>query len=420
MAASWRGAICPTHVGRHGRRTASRRSTWWCVNLYPVRATVAKPDCTLEDAIENIDIGGPTMVRAAAKNHAHVAVVTDPADYAALLDEMQANGGALGQRNPLRPGEEGLLPHRRLRRRDQQLPDRARRQTAARSPSRSDSTCSSPRRRTALRREPAPAGAFYVEPSAEPRHASPPHASCRARNCPTTTSPMPMPRWNASSSSTQRRPASSSSTPTPAASPTAPTCWKPMTAPTRPIPNRPSAASSPSTASSMRQPRRPSSSASSSKSSSRPRSSAAASEVVAAKKNVRLLECGQWPTAAGPAPGLQARRPAACWCRTPTWLLHDELKVVTKRAPTAAGNGRPAVRLARGQVRQVQRHRLRQGQHDHRRRRRPDEPRQLRAHRRHQGRARRPAGARLGDGLGRLLPVPRRHRRGCRRPASPR
>ncbi|MBI4937809.1 MAG: bifunctional phosphoribosylaminoimidazolecarboxamide formyltransferase/IMP cyclohydrolase [Nitrosomonadales bacterium] len=65
------------------------------VNLYPFSATVAKPDCSLEDAIENIDIGGPTMVRAAAKNHPHVAVVTDPADYAALLAEIQANNGAV-------------------------------------------------------------------------------------------------------------------------------------------------------------------------------------------------------------------------------------------------------------------------------------------------------------------------------------
>ena len=51
------------------------------VNLYPFEATVAKPDCSLEDAIENIDIGGPTMVRASAKNHAHVTIVVDPNDY---------------------------------------------------------------------------------------------------------------------------------------------------------------------------------------------------------------------------------------------------------------------------------------------------------------------------------------------------
>ena len=52
------------------------------VNLYPFEATVAKPDCPQEEAIENIDIGGPTMIRAAAKNHAAVGVVVDPADYA--------------------------------------------------------------------------------------------------------------------------------------------------------------------------------------------------------------------------------------------------------------------------------------------------------------------------------------------------
>ncbi|XZG70996.1 bifunctional phosphoribosylaminoimidazolecarboxamide formyltransferase/IMP cyclohydrolase [Chitinibacteraceae bacterium HSL-7] len=66
-----------------------------CVNLYPFEATIAKPDCAFEDAIENIDIGGPAMVRSAAKNHAHVAIVTDAADYVALVEEMQANAGAL-------------------------------------------------------------------------------------------------------------------------------------------------------------------------------------------------------------------------------------------------------------------------------------------------------------------------------------
>jgi phosphoribosylaminoimidazolecarboxamide formyltransferase/IMP cyclohydrolase len=64
------------------------------VNFYPFEQTVAKPDVTLEDAIENIDIGGPTLVRAAAKNHDDVAVVVDPADYAAIAQEFEANGGA--------------------------------------------------------------------------------------------------------------------------------------------------------------------------------------------------------------------------------------------------------------------------------------------------------------------------------------
>ena len=62
------------------------------VNLYPFVQTVARPGCSLEEAIENIDIGGPTMVRAAAKNWEHVAIVTDPADYGALLAELAAGG----------------------------------------------------------------------------------------------------------------------------------------------------------------------------------------------------------------------------------------------------------------------------------------------------------------------------------------
>ena len=66
-----------------------------CVNLYPFAATIAKDGVTLADAIENIDIGGPAMVRSSAKNYAGVAIVTDPEDYAPLLAEMQANAGAL-------------------------------------------------------------------------------------------------------------------------------------------------------------------------------------------------------------------------------------------------------------------------------------------------------------------------------------
>ena len=63
------------------------------VNLYPFEATVARPDCTLEDAVENIDIGGPTMVRAAAKNHRDVAIVVSSGDYARVLEELAAYDG---------------------------------------------------------------------------------------------------------------------------------------------------------------------------------------------------------------------------------------------------------------------------------------------------------------------------------------
>ncbi|KAF4513802.1 UNVERIFIED_CONTAM: hypothetical protein B566_EDAN011724 [Ephemera danica] len=66
-----------------------------CVNLYPFAATIAKAGVTLEDAIENIDIGGPAMVRSSAKNYNGVAIVTDPEDYAPLLAEMKRNAGTL-------------------------------------------------------------------------------------------------------------------------------------------------------------------------------------------------------------------------------------------------------------------------------------------------------------------------------------
>jgi phosphoribosylaminoimidazolecarboxamide formyltransferase/IMP cyclohydrolase len=65
------------------------------VNLYPFAATIAKPDCTYEEAVENIDIGGPAMVRAAAKNHDRVAVIVDPLDYAAVLEELARDAGGV-------------------------------------------------------------------------------------------------------------------------------------------------------------------------------------------------------------------------------------------------------------------------------------------------------------------------------------
>ncbi|RIW33954.1 bifunctional phosphoribosylaminoimidazolecarboxamide formyltransferase/IMP cyclohydrolase PurH [Bacillus salacetis] len=65
-----------------------------CVNLYPFQQTIAKPNVTEEDAIENIDIGGPTMLRAAAKNHKYVTVVVDSQDYDMIINEIKANGEA--------------------------------------------------------------------------------------------------------------------------------------------------------------------------------------------------------------------------------------------------------------------------------------------------------------------------------------
>jgi phosphoribosylaminoimidazolecarboxamide formyltransferase/IMP cyclohydrolase len=71
------------------------------VNLYAFAKTVARPGCTLEEAIENIDIGGPTLIRAAAKNSRYVAVVTDPEDYPVILEEMKASGGKVSKKTSL-------------------------------------------------------------------------------------------------------------------------------------------------------------------------------------------------------------------------------------------------------------------------------------------------------------------------------
>ncbi|MGR9098964.1 MAG: bifunctional phosphoribosylaminoimidazolecarboxamide formyltransferase/IMP cyclohydrolase [Gammaproteobacteria bacterium] len=72
------------------------------VNLYPFEQTVAKPDCDLETAIENIDIGGPTMIRAAAKNHGDIAVVVDPADYGPIATELADSNGCISRQTRFR------------------------------------------------------------------------------------------------------------------------------------------------------------------------------------------------------------------------------------------------------------------------------------------------------------------------------
>ncbi|MBM4333499.1 MAG: IMP cyclohydrolase [Deltaproteobacteria bacterium] len=72
------------------------------INLYPFEATVAKPNCTLDEAIENIDIGGPSMLRAGAKNYPYVTVIVDPADYQPILQEMKKSGGAVGKETNFR------------------------------------------------------------------------------------------------------------------------------------------------------------------------------------------------------------------------------------------------------------------------------------------------------------------------------
>jgi len=69
------------------------------INLYPFKQAISKPGCTLEEAIENIDIGGPAMLRSAAKNNESVTVIIDPADYRKVLDDIRKTGGVSRQTN---------------------------------------------------------------------------------------------------------------------------------------------------------------------------------------------------------------------------------------------------------------------------------------------------------------------------------
>src|ERR1700733_1005269 len=91
------------------------------VNLSPFAATIARPNCSYAEAIENIDIGGPAMLRAAAKNHADVTVLVDPDDYAGVLAEIDAAGGT-STRPPSAAGGQGVRPHGALRHGRGQLP----------------------------------------------------------------------------------------------------------------------------------------------------------------------------------------------------------------------------------------------------------------------------------------------------------
>ena len=72
------------------------------VNLYPFKKTIETPGCTLEDAIENIDIGGPSMLRSAAKNNISVTVIIDPSDYKMVIDEMKKNNGKVSRETNFR------------------------------------------------------------------------------------------------------------------------------------------------------------------------------------------------------------------------------------------------------------------------------------------------------------------------------
>jgi phosphoribosylaminoimidazolecarboxamide formyltransferase / IMP cyclohydrolase len=226
------------------------------VNLYPFAATVARPECTLAEAIENIDIGGPALVRSAAKNYEHVAVVTDPADYEPLLAEMAAADGAIGIETRFRLAQKAFshtaqydgavsnyLTALGAAGKRERFPGRLNLQFELGQRLRYGETRTRRRHSTAMGRP--------------RRAASGRFASCRARSSRTTTSRTPTRRGSASRASRNRR-ASSSSTPIRAGRRSPPPRRKPTAMRSPRIPLRPLAASSPSTAVSRAGPRRPS------------------------------------------------------------------------------------------------------------------------------------------------------------------
>ncbi len=160
------------------------------VNLYPFAAALERPGITVDELIEEIDIGGPSMVRAAAKNHANVAIVTSPARYDGGPGRARRSRGPRRRAAP-RAGARGLRPHGRLRRADRRRaagpvrggrpgpPGRARSAGAGRSVSADADARAREGRDAPLRREPAPAG----RPLPAPGH-RPPRTACSASERP--------------------------------------------------------------------------------------------------------------------------------------------------------------------------------------------------------------------------------------------
>ena len=376
------------------------------VNLYPFEATVARPDCSLEDAIENIDIGGPTMVRAAAKNHRFVNIVVNASDYADILDEMRANDGAtsLATRFDL-----AIKAYEHTAAYDGAIANHFGTLVPGGSDSfpRTFNTQFHKVQEMRYGENPHQQAAFYVE-------ANPAEAGI------------------ATARQIQGKELSYNNV---ADTDAALECVKNFDEPACVIvkhanPCGVAVADDIGKAYDLAFATDPESAFGGIIAFNRELDAATAAAIVerqfveviiapsvsddGREQWRRRRMCACWPVASGQpgaGTGLQARqrRPAGTGSRPG----HDHAGRPQGRQQAAAqraADARPAVRLESGQVRQIQRHHLRRQRPDRGCGRRPDEPHQLRPYRRHQGRARRPAGQGLGDGLRRLLPVPRRHR----------
>ncbi len=208
-----------------------------CVNLYPFERTIARGDATEQEAIENIDIGGPTMIRAAAKNSPFAAVLVDPGDYESVLGELRDSGGLLSLETRRRLAGKAFACTARY---DAAIANWFASRLEGSFPASRNETWEKVSR-PALRREPPPAGGLL-----RPRRRAHPPARRRARSCTarssrsTTCSTSARPaNWSRSSTI---RPARSSSTTTPVAARSASPPRRPTNGPSPVIPRAPTAA----------------------------------------------------------------------------------------------------------------------------------------------------------------------------------
>ncbi len=380
-----------------------------CVNLYPFVATVSKPH-TLDDAIENIDIGGPAMVRSSAKNYRFVAIVTDPADYPALVTEMQANSGALTDATRFGLAKKAFTHTAEY---DGHISNYLTALNANNEREAFGDKLNLQFTRAQICRygeNPHQAGAFYVEANA------PIGTIATARQIQgKELSYNNIADTDAALECVKLFDAAPACVIVKHANPCGVAYGTSLLdAYNRAYQTDPESAFGGIIAFNGRL-----DGATAAAIVERqfveviiaPEVSPEASAAVAAKKNVRLLECGAW---SGSVAQLDMKRVAGgLLVQDADILLHGELKTVTTRTPTAQEMDdllfawRVAKFVKSNAIVYAQR------PHDRRRRRRANEPHQLGPHRRDQGRTRRPAGAWLGDGIGCLLPLPRRHRPGC-------
>ena len=199
----------PTHMAAlDAARHRARSTCWWSTSIRSRRPSPSA-GCTLDEAIENIDIGGPAMLRSAAKNWHDVAVVIDPADYAGVLAELKRDG-AVSERDAASRSPSKAFAHtasydgaiattcRRCAGAERRRAERSRVPGAGATALRQDAG-------PALRREPAPERRVLRDLAARAGLARARPGSCRARSSRTTTSPTPTRRGSASRASTRRR-----------------------------------------------------------------------------------------------------------------------------------------------------------------------------------------------------------------------